>query len=424
MNKLRVALPIVYLGLLVLAMLVWWYGIRAGPDDAVGAAPALSQDTLLARGAYLARAGNCQFCHSRRGAAAYAGGRPIETPFGTVFSSNLTPDKDSGLGAWTPADFWRALHLGRSRDGHLLTPAFPYTSYTRVTRDDATALFAFLQSLPAVATANRAHELRWPFNTQLALAVWRALYFQPEVFVADAGHDAAWNRGAYLVRGLGHCNACHSTRNLLGGPDQGPDLAGGPIPMQNWYAPSLLSSAEAGVAGWDTPQVVRLLQTGVAPRGAVTGPMAEVVQNSTQYLSAQDLGAMAAYLKSLPDRAARADARVQGANPGSSVGEKLYTKHCAPCHGEQGEGVANAYPALAGNRAVSMPITTNLVQIILRGGFAPATEGNPRPFGMPPYQMLLGDAEVAALLTYIRASWGNRAGAVTEFDVARYREQR
>lgn len=424
MNKLRTALLIALLGLLVLALLVWWYGIRAEPDGAPGAAPSMSQENLLVRGAYLARAGNCLFCHTSRGGAAYAGGRPIETPFGTVYSSNLTSDKETGLGAWTPVDFWRALHQGRSRDGHLLTPAFPYTSFTHVTRDDAAALFAFLRSQPAVAAANRAHGLRWPFNTQLALAVWRALYFRPAEVVADAGHDAAWNRGAYLVRGLGHCNACHTTRNLLGGPDQGPDLAGGPIPMQNWYAPSLLSSAEAGVADWDTQQVVRLLQTGVAPRGAVTGPMAEVVQHSTQYLSETDVGAMAVYLKSLPATSARTETRVQGANPGSSAGEKLYTQHCAQCHGEQGEGVAGAYSALAGNRAVSMPVTTNLVQIILRGGFAPATQGNPRPFGMPPYQVLLGDAEVAAVLTHIRAAWGNRAGAVTEFDVARYRVQR
>ena len=412
--------------LAALALLVWLLGVRDGVKLPATDDPVKPSAELLAQGAYLARAGNCMLCHTRRGGAAYSGGRAIETPFGTVFSSNLTPDAANGIGSWTPAHFWRALHHGRSKDGRLLVPAFPYTSYTQVTRADSDALFAFLRSLSEVAQANLPHQLRWPYNTQIALAVWRALYFRPEVFQPEAGRDAAWNRGAYLVRGLGHCDACHTPRNLLGAEDNQLDLAGGPIPMQNWYAPSLLLSSEAGVADWDVQQVVRLLQTGVAPRGFVTGPMAEVVQHSTQYLSDEDLAAMAAYLKALPSAvsAGVAARRPQSPNVGSAPGAKLYEKHCAQCHGDNGEGVAGAYPALAGNRAVLMPLAGNLVQLILRGGFPPSTEGNPRPFGMPPYQVVLGDAEIAAMLTHIRSAWGNRAGAVSELDVTRYRVAR
>ena len=222
---------------------------------------------LVERGAYLARAGNCEGCHTAQGGAPYAGGRGVPTPFGTVFAPNLTPDPASGLGQWSAADFWRALHHGRARSGRLLYPAFPYPNYTRVSRADADAIFAYLQSLPAVAQANRAHTLGFPFDTQAALAVWRALYFRPAAHVDDPARPAEWNRGAYLVEGLGHCNACHSARNALGATRGTLDLQGGLIPVQNWYAPSLASPHEAGVANWPKSEVVRLLKTGVAAQG-------------------------------------------------------------------------------------------------------------------------------------------------------------
>ena len=421
-HLLRHGLAVCLLLVLLLAGLVGLYGVRDGLDVAQGGDQTKPSVQQITEGAYLARAGNCMLCHTQRGGAAYSGGRAMETPFGTVFSSNLTPDAATGLGSWTAADFWRALHHGRSKDGRLLVPAFPYTSYAHVTRQDSDALFAYLQSLPAVVQGNRAHELRWPYNSQVALAVWRALYFRPETFVADTGQDPAWNRGAYLVRGLGHCNACHTTRNALGAEDGQRSLAGGPIPMQNWYAPSLLVASEAGVAGWEEQQVVRLLQTGLAPRGSVTGPMAEVVLHSTQFLSDADLVAMARFLRSLAPAAGTSGAEATPVNTGvSPLGAKLYEKHCAQCHGEDGAGVPGAYPALAGNRAVLMPNAGNLVQIVLNGGFAPATRGNPRPFGMPPYLFVLSDAEIAAVLSHIRGSWDNRAGLVTELDVTRSR---
>ncbi len=380
------------------------------------------RDSLVARGAYLARAGNCMSCHTARGGQSYAGGRAIDTPFGSVFSSNLTPDEQTGLGAWSPAHFWRAMHNGRSRDGRLLSPAFPYPSYTQVTREDSDALFAYLQSLPAVIQPNQPHTLRFPYDTQAALAVWRALYFKPGVYEADSQRSAEWNRGAYLVRGLGHCAACHSARNALGASSNALDLAGGLIPMQNWYAPSLASPHEAGVGDWDRGYIVGLLKTGVSPRASVTGPMAEVVLRSTQYLSDADLGAMAQYLKELaPPPAAPLPAAATAPAATAARGARLYEQHCVQCHGEQGQGVSGAYPALAGNRAVTLASTANLVQIVLNGGYAPATDGNPRPFGMPPFMLVMDDNDVAAVLTHIRQSWGNQASLVTPLEASRVR---
>lgn len=403
---------------------VWSLNYRDGVDvnardPAGGLAPSVSAEQV-ARGAYLARAGNCAGCHTARGGAPYAGGRGIETPFGTVYASNLTPHA-TGIGTWNTQAFWRAMQHGRSRDGRLLYPAFPYANTTLVTREDADALFAYLRSLPAVAQVNRDHNLRWPVNTQAALAVWRALYFRPGVYQPDTTRASAWNRGAYLVRGLGHCSACHGARNALGATRDALDLAGGLIPMQNWYAPSLASAAEAGVAAWPDADVVALLKTGVSPRGSAIGPMAEVVLGSTQHLSDADLAAVATYLKAQPQTAAPA-VSVPAIPADNAGGATLYERHCAQCHGERGEGVPGAYPPLAGNRAVVMTSAVNVVQTVLGGGFAPATAGNPRPFGMPPFVLTLTDRETASVVSHIRSAWDNRASPVSEFDVQRVRE--
>ena len=410
------------LGALALLVLVWSLNLRG--EDRIHDAPPAPAPTAqqVARGAYLARLGNCATCHTGRGGAAYAGGRGIETPFGVVYSSNITPDAATGIGNWSAGEFWRALHNGRSRDGRLLYPAFPYPNYTLVTRADADALFAFLRSQPAVRQAGKPHALDWPFSSQAALAVWRALYFRPASFAGNPVQSADWNRGAYLVDGLGHCSACHTQRNALGASSNMLDLSGGLIPMQNWYAPALTSPAEASVADWPLEQVVRLLQTGIAPRGNVLGPMAEVVLTSTQHWNADDLRAIAVFLKALPQTPATARIGSAAVNPRvAERGAKLYEQHCVQCHGGQGQGVPGAYPPLAGNRAVLMSQTANLVQVVLNGGFAPATAGNPRPFGMPPYALLLSDADVAAVLTHVRTSWGNRAPLVGELDVSRQR---
>lgn len=382
-------------------------------------APAPAPAGQVARGEYLARAGNCMGCHTARGGEPYAGGRGIATPFGTVYSSNLTPDESTGIGGWSPAHFWRALHNGRSRDGRLLYPAFPYTSYTLVTRQDADAIHAYLRSLKPVAQPNRPHELRFPFNTQAALGVWRALYFSPGRPVNVATRSDEWNRGAYLVQGLGHCNACHGHRNVLGATGGTLDLSGGLIPMQNWYAPSLSDPHEAGMTNWPPQQIADLLKDGVSAQASVLGPMAEVVASSTQHLSDADLHAMGVYLSTLP--LAPNGEEPRGDPAVFERGTKLYADHCAGCHGEQGEGVAGMYPALAGNRAVSLASPANLVRVVLEGGFAPSTAGNPRPYGMPPFATVLNQADIAAVLTYVRGAWGNQGSAVPEVEVNRYR---
>jgi mono/diheme cytochrome c family protein len=369
----------------------------------------------IARGAYLARAGDCAACHTARGGPAYAGGRAVDTPFGRVMAPNITPDRETGIGAWTADDFWNALHNGVSRGGRLLYPAFPYPNYTKVSRDDADALFAWLRSLPPQRQPNQPHALRFPYDSQAALAAWRLLYFKPGVYQAEPARGPDWNRGAYLVEGLGHCAACHSPRNRLGASSEG--LRGGLIPVQGWYAPSLASK---------DPDLAQLLHTGVSPQGAVAGPMAEVVGRSLQHLSGSDIGAMAGYLASLPaDKAERQPA----APPPEGLlklGGTLYGQHCADCHGKDGRGASSedggpAYPPLAGNRTVLLAEPVNAIRIVLNGGFAPATAGNPRPYGMPPHSQALSDAEVAAVVSYVRASWGNAARMVTPAEVNNYR---
>jgi mono/diheme cytochrome c family protein len=282
-------------------------------------------------------------------------------------------------------------------------------------------LYAFLHSLPAVKQANTPHALHFPYNQQAALAAWRLLYFKPGVFAPTATQSPTWNRGAYLVEGLGHCSACHSSRNVAGAVAGG--LGGGLIPTIGWYAPSLTSDAEAGLGSWAVPHIVQLLKTGVSPRATVFGPMAEVVSRSLQHVSEPDVAAMATYLKSLPATRAEVRAELKGPKVDHVVaqGKKLYETHCVDCHGADGKGLAPAYPPLAGNRAITMDNSVNAVRIVLNGGFAPGTAVNPRPYGMPPYSHMMNDDEVAAVVSYVRASWGNGAPPVSTSEVNRYR---
>ena len=404
---------------------VWWLNQRGEAALPPQEKAFTSTPQQIERGAYLAQVGNCAACHTVRGGAPYAGGRVIETPFGEVFAGNLTPDLQTGLGRWTRSEFWRALHNGRARDGRLLYPAFPYTNTTLITRDDADALYAYLQRLPAVVQARPAHTLRFPYNTQAALAVWRALYFTPEDYQPEASRSAEWNRGAYLVQGVGHCKACHATRNALGAVEGGRgDFGGGMIPMQGWYAPSLHSAAEAGVAEWSVQQVVDLLKTGVSVQAtadgstyaSALGPMADVVYRSTQHWTEADLRSTAEFLKSLPSAPSNAPSSPSrvAVSVDLNKGKKIYENQCADCHGGQGEG-RGAYPPLAGNRAVTMNATTNLVRILRSGGFPPATAGNPRPYSMPPFE-LSGD-DMAAVVSYIRGAWGNKAAPISAAEV-------
>ncbi|MBC5767254.1 c-type cytochrome [Ramlibacter albus] len=401
-------------------VVIAWLNVRG--EAPVAEQPALqATPQLVERGAYLARAGNCAACHTQRGGAPLAGGKGIDTPFGIVYASNLTPDAATGIGTWSSAEFWRAMHHGRSKDGRLLYPAFPYPDYTLVTREDSDALYAYLRSVPAVQQPNRAHDLRFPYNTQASLAVWRALFFSPERFEPEKTKSADWNRGAYLVRGLGHCQACHAPRNAFGATKSDLELSGGLIPMQNWYAPSLASPAEAGVQDWPVQDTVQLLKAGKSARGAAMGPMAEVVFGSTQHMSDADLGAIATFLRDLPRHEPAKPERVQAPAEMLVLGERLYKDRCAQCHGDNGEGGGTAYPALKGHRTVTMASSANLVRVIVSGGFPPTTAGNPRPYGMPPFGQSLTENEIAAVATYVRSAWGNDGGAVRALDVQKVR---
>lgn len=408
----------------VVAGVAWWD--RAPEVPAAEARPAATA-TLVERGRLLALAGNCAGCHTARGGLPYAGGRALGTPFGTVYAGNLTPH-DSGLGGWTAGHFWRALHHGRGFDGRRLVPAFPYTETTRITRDDSDALFAWLQTLPPVAQANRTHELRWPYGSQAALAAWRVMFFRPGEWQPDPSRSAAWNRGAYLVNGPAHCVACHGGRNALGATaDAG--FGGGLVPTRNWYAPAFTRAGEASVADWPLDEIVALLRDGRAPRGQAIGPMAEVVMQSTQHLPDEDLRAMAEYLKSIPVLPEPAPARLRDPELTAlrvDAGAALYREHCASCHGEQGAGGVlpdgtRAAPPLAGNRLVTQEPPANLVRAIALGGFGAVTKGQPRPFGMPPFAHVLSEDQIGAVATFLRRSWGAQAAPVSAPEVARWR---
>jgi hypothetical protein len=413
---------------LLLGSLLWvFWGADAFHEHADAGAraqqsatnPALRSPQRVAEGEYLARIGNCGLCHTAPGGPPFAGGRSIATPFGSVPTTNITPDRTHGIGEWTADDFWRALHHGKSRDGRRLSPAFPYTSYTHITRDDADALFAYLQTVPPAAQANAPTGLSWPFNTQAALAVWRALYFWPQNDGA-----APTDRGAYLAEGLGHCTECHGTRGPLGGLQNGKKWAGAVLPGTPWYAPSLQRQDEAATRS--VGETVTFFQTGISTsfgQSFASGPMAEVVLHGTQYLRDADAQAIARYLQSVADAPVAQTGSVSALAASGSEPRpaRLYADHCADCHGKDGQGQLGAYPALAGSRTVLMDRPNNAVLNVLYGGFSPATAANPRPFGMPPFLLTLNDADIALVLTHVRNAWGNQAPAVSELQVQQLR---
>ncbi|GAB3793811.1 c-type cytochrome [Dyella agri] len=420
----RVVLVVV---LLALASLAWWLLRPLGHAPVPRGASAVSAATLrdpalIARGAYLAAAGDCAACHTRRGGQPYAGARLIPTPFGNVAAPNLTPDAATGLGDWSFEDFWQAMHRGIGRHGEPLYPAFPYTSYTWVTRDDALAIYAWLQSLPPVSQPPVPNQLAFPYKLRRLLVAWRALYFREAVFQPDPQRSAAWNRGAYLVQGLGHCNECHAPRNALGAIARDRFLGGGEIPAQHWYASGLGMQGRGGLDGWSERDVVDLLKTGQSTRGIAFGPMADVVRQSTQHLDDNDLHAIADYLAALPPHPAPTTTTAPfDAGRMVTQGGAIYRQRCSDCHGSDGRGVSGIYPPLDGNVSVTEPSGINAIRAVLLGGFAPGTSARPRPYSMPPYAQQLDDAEVASVVSYIRQAWSNRAPAVREQDVSRYR---
>jgi len=395
--------------------------LRLLPIAAFAAAcalPAYAADTeQIAQGKYLVQAGDCIACHTEPGGKEMAGGRAMPTPFGTLFSSNITPDPETGIGKWTADNFYTMLHTGRSPDGGLIYPAMPFPEYTKVTRTDSDAMFAYLRSVPAVHQPDRENELSFPYNNRELILGWRTLFFNEGEYKPNPDKSAAWNRGAYLVEGLGHCTMCHSPINALGGNSQSKEFEGGLIPMQNWYAPSLTSNKEAGLGDWSIEDISNLLRGGISRRGVVYGPMAEVTYNSLQYMTDADTKAMAVYLKSLGE----------GSPPGKessgvdisensllmTLGKTIYMAQCASCHGAQGRGAPPNFPPLAGNPSIQMQSAVNPIRMVLNGGYPPGTAQNPMPYGMPPFAQNLTDDEIAAVVTYIRSSWGNQGAAIS-----------
>jgi mono/diheme cytochrome c family protein len=414
----------VHAALLALVVLVTWQLHSLGKRVQTGHTAGASNERLV-RGQYLVRAGDCVACHTPPGSPPFSGGREMATPFGSLFAPNITPDDETGIGRWTPDEFYRMLHSGVSRNGSLLYPVMPFASYTKVTREDSDAMFAYLQSVQPVDRPNRAHELHFPFNNRDLLIGWRTLYFKEGEFTPDASQTAQWNRGAYLVQGLGHCAMCHTAINALGGSSESKAFEGGMIPNQNWYAPSLTSNRESGLGDWPVDEIASLLQSGTSHRATTYGPMAEVVFNSLQYLSDDDARDMAVYLKSLPRRDADPLPTNQErlVDPAAlETGRRIYAGMCAACHGAEGKGQSDAFPPLAGNRSITMASPVNSIRMVLNGGYAPGTTKNPRPYGMPPFSHLLDDNEVAAVVTYVREAWGNTGAPVAPAQVNELRK--
>lgn len=412
-------------------------GVRQVPG-ATAPHPTSAQASEVARGKYLAQAGDCVSCHTVPGGASLAGGRAIPTPFGTIYTPNLTPDTATGIGNWSQDDFWNAMHNGVNADGDYLYPAFPFPSFTRVTRKDVDAIFAWLKTVTPVHQPAAPDTLGFPYNMRSLMSIWRMLYFDAGTYEPDPHKSAEWNRGAYLVTGLGHCVACHSPRNWLGATHGASGLAGAMIPGQNWYAPDLGTAEGNGLAGWTRQDVVAFLHTGRSARGIAYGPMAEVVHTSLQHLTQADVEAIATYLldrpsapkayaydKFLPPPVRRA--RAEHLNHYVVEGHAVYTRHCAACHGKDGQGKLDVYPSLAGNTSILAQSPVNAIRKVLLGGFAPTTKTFPRPYSMPPFIETLNDHEVALVVTYIRHAWHNRPhtdapyATVADDTVAKYR---
>ena len=382
-------------------------------------------EQALSPGAYLTKLGNCAGCHTADDGAEMAGGREIDSPYGTFITPNITT---GGIGDWSSDDFYNALHHGQRPDGSSLYPACPFPSFTHISRTDSDLIFDNLQSLPAAKTAQADHQLSFPYKHRALLKPWRALKFEASTDSSAAaqrntGKSAEWNRGAYLVKGLGHCAECHNERDRLGKTKANEQQSGALV--DGWHAGSL--NGTAGVQSWSKQAIADWLQTGRNQHASASGPMAQVGHNSLQYLSDPDALAMASYLKDLPEFSAKPITGILRVPSAAGTrqyvaGKSIYAERCANCHGATGEGSTTALP-LAGNRVVTAEIPINLIQSLMHGGYGPATQNIPRPFGMPPYQPQLSNKQAASVLTYIRNDWGNSATAIAPEDVERFYHQ-
>jgi len=382
---------------------------------------ATAEGSSAARGAYLATAGNCKTCHTRPGGKDYEGGLSFVTDFGTLYSTNITADRKAGIGNWTYAEFARAMREGVRASGEHLYPAFPYTAFTRLTDADLQALYAFFKTVPPSGYRAPENVLRFPFDRRELLGVWKQLFFEPARFTPRTDRSTDWNRGAYLVEGLGHCGACHTPRNLLGAEIADEAMSGGwyydvvsPGAVRKWSAVNL-TQAQSGLKFWTLGDLTTYLKTGHGTRAGSFGPMNDVIGNSTRLLSDADIRAMAAYLKSLPSIERSGTQSLSRRESGA--GETLYTIHCGTCHLPTGRGAKPGEelgPPLAGSAVVQAPDPYSLINIILYGTQV-VTPTPPKAWkNMKPLYDALDDDEVAQLANYSRTSWGNRGGAGTE----------
>ena len=389
--------------------------------SAFASGPALAEPTPedIAHGKMLVEAGNCASCHTADPAKPFAGGKRIETPFGAIYSPNLTPDRDTGIGAWTDEDFRRSLRYGVAPDGSLYYPAFPYPYFTKLTRDDILAIRAYLATLTPFRNEERPPELRFPFNIRGLMRVWNYFFFTPGIFEPDQSKSAAWNRGGYLVTGLAHCGGCHTPKNMFGADQQDKAFSGGQV--AGWFAPRLDGAERSGLKSWSVDDIVEYLQSGRNAKSHADGPMAEVIAGATSTMSDNDVRAIAVYLKDLA--AGSTEANIV-APPDSSMqaGNAIYAHACVSCHEKDGSGAPRIYPPLPGNALLQSADPSSTLRIILDGAQSLTTQRAPNKGSMPAYAGQLSDQQIADVTNYIRNSWGNAASLVTADQVAKARK--
>jgi mono/diheme cytochrome c family protein len=375
--------------------------------------------TVIERGRYLATVGDCTACHSAPSGQFLAGGRSIETPFGNLVAPNITPDRETGIGAWSDETFYNAMHIGVS-NVHLY-PAMPYPYYTKASREDIMAIRAWLNTVPPVANRVVANTLPFPFNVRAAMIGWDELFFTAGDWQDHSDKSAEWNRGGYLVEGLGHCGACHTPKNTLGGDENSQHLQG--YALQGWFAPDITGDKRVGVGGWSLDDIVEYLKTGSNRFTSASGPMAEEVSDSTSHWSLADLRAAATYLFDQHGRQQGAPAPVAAGDPAMQAGEAIYVDECAACHTMNGGGITRLVPDLKGSPFVQQARADSLLHVILDGTRAVATDQAPTAAAMPAFGWKLSDAQAAAVASYIRNSWGNAAQAVSTDDVRAMRQR-
>ncbi|MDB5446711.1 MAG: cytochrome c [Phenylobacterium sp.] len=370
-------------------------------------------------GRNLVIAGDCLSCHTRPGGVPMAGGYAMQTPFGVIYTPNLTSDRQTGIGGWTPDQFYQALHTGRDDVGRYLYPAFPYVNFTNVTRQDSDAMLAYLKTVPAVSYTPPANKLPFPLNIRLVVWGWNLLFFRPHTFQPEPGQSAQWNRGAYLVRGLGHCGGCHTPANFLGAAEKSKSFYGGYL--EYGVPPDLTANPRTGLGSWTVAEVTEYLKTGRNGRAQASGPMTDVISYSTSLMSDTDLQAIAVYLKSRP---ASPSPSPSAPDPASMRrGAAIYSDACASCHLEQGRGQPRYFPPLGHDAVVQQANPDGVLHMILAGTRTATTLARPSPMTMPSFAWKLTDQEVADVTTYLRNSWGNRASPVSADRVAYLRRK-